>query len=58
MLLAGCAAVGLVLVVGALTEMVLEGNTTTFAMWFFLGLATSLASGGDRDAGGSRGVDQ
>lgn len=43
-LLAACATVGLVLAVDALTEMVLEGNTTTFTMWFTLGLATSLAA--------------
>jgi O-antigen ligase len=39
---AACAAVGVILAVDSLTEMVLEGNTTSFAAWFLLGLASSL----------------
>ena len=44
-LLAGNAAVAVVLGVASLTEMLLEGNTTTFAMWLLLGMATGLAEG-------------
>jgi O-antigen ligase len=41
-LLAACAAVGMVVTADSITEMVLEGNTTAFAAWFLLGMATSL----------------
>ena len=40
----------LVLAVDGITEMVLEGNTVSFAGWFFLGLATSLIGSGSAAA--------
>jgi O-antigen ligase len=42
-LLAGAAAMAVVVAVDSLTEMLLEGNTTSFATWFFLGLGSVLA---------------
>ena len=42
-LLAASAATGLVAAIASLAEMLLEGNTTSFATWFFLGVATTLA---------------
>lgn len=44
-LMAAFAAVAIVLAVDSLTEMLLEGNTTSFANWFFLGVGTALAGG-------------
>jgi hypothetical protein len=35
----------IVVAVDSLTEMLLEGNTTSFATWFFLGLASALVAG-------------
>ena len=43
-LLASFAAVAVVLVLDSLTEMLLEGNTTSFSMWLFLGVGTVLAA--------------
>jgi O-antigen ligase len=42
LLLAAAAATVLVVALDGVTEMVLEGNTVSFAAWFCLGLATSL----------------
>ena len=42
-LLAGFAAVAVILVVDSLTEMLLEGNTTSFSLWLFLGIGTVVA---------------
>jgi O-antigen ligase len=42
--LAGCAAMAIVIAIDSVTEMLLEGNTTTFAMWCFLGIGSSLLS--------------
>lgn len=42
--MAAAAAMGVVIAVGSLTEMLLEGNTTSFVAWFFLGAASVLAS--------------
>jgi O-antigen ligase len=44
-ILVGSASVAVVVSVAALTEMVLEGNTTTFTMWLLLGIASLLAAG-------------
>jgi O-antigen ligase len=41
-LLAGIAAAMTVVAIDSITEMVLEGNSTAFAAWFLLGMATSL----------------
>ncbi|HYN64588.1 MAG TPA: hypothetical protein VES36_08290, partial [Candidatus Limnocylindrales bacterium] len=41
-LLAGCAAAITIVGIDSITEMVLEGNTTAFAAWFLVGIATSL----------------
>ena len=50
--LAGAAAAGIILATVSLTEMVLEGNTTAFAMWFWLGAASVIPLGaGGPDAG-------
>ncbi len=49
------AAMAVVIGVDSLTEMLLEGNTTAFATWFFLGLASALsmgAAGGDASVAG------
>ncbi len=43
--LAGAAAAGIILATVSLTEMVLEGNTTAFAMWFWLGAASMMPPG-------------
>ena len=43
-LLAGFAATGIVLGTTSITEMLLEGNTTSFPLWMFLGIGTVLAS--------------
>jgi O-antigen ligase len=43
-LLAGAAALATVVAVDSLAEMLLEGNTTSFATWFFLGLGSVLAA--------------
>jgi O-antigen ligase len=45
--LAGTAALAVVVGVDSLTEMLLEGNTTTFAMWCLLGIATTLGASPD-----------
>jgi O-antigen ligase len=52
-MLAGAGAVAVVLAIDSVTEMLLEGNTTTFAMWCFLGIASSLlaSAGAPRTAG-------
>jgi O-antigen ligase len=42
-LLAGFAAMGIVLGTTSITEMLLEGNTTSFPLWLFLGIGTVLA---------------
>jgi O-antigen ligase len=42
-LLASAAAMAVVVAVDSLTEMLLEGNTTSLATWFFLGLGSVLA---------------
>jgi len=49
-LLASFAAVAIVLVLDSLTEMLLEGNTTSYSMWLFLGVGTVLAAGTGRFA--------
>ena len=41
-LLAAFAAAGVVLAVDSLAEMLLEGNTTSFSAWFFLGIGSAL----------------
>ena len=41
-LMAAFATMGMVLAIDSLTEMLLEGNTTSFSMWFFLGIGSSL----------------
>ncbi|HEX5041105.1 MAG TPA: O-antigen ligase family protein [Candidatus Limnocylindria bacterium] len=43
--LAGSAAAAIILVIDSLTEMLLEGNTTSFAAWFFLGIGSALVAG-------------
>jgi O-antigen ligase len=43
-LLASFAAIAVVLVMDSLTEMLLEGNTTSYSLWFFLGVGTVLAA--------------
>jgi O-antigen ligase len=40
--LAGCAAAISVLAIDSISEMALEGNSTAFAAWFLLGMATSM----------------
>jgi O-antigen ligase len=50
--LAGCGALAVVIVIDSVTEMLLEGNTTTFAMWCFLGIASSLLPSTVPDGGG------
>jgi O-antigen ligase len=49
--LAGSAALAVVVGVDSVTEMLLEGNTTSFAVWCFLGIATGLGSAGARLTG-------
>jgi O-antigen ligase len=39
------AATAIVIAVDSVTEMLLEGNTTSFGTWFFLGVASALAVG-------------
>jgi hypothetical protein len=41
-LLAAFATAGMILVIDSVTEMLLEGNTTSFSMWFFLGIGAAL----------------
>jgi O-antigen ligase len=41
-MLAGCAAAITIVAIDSITEMALEGNTTAFAAWFLVGMATSL----------------
>jgi O-antigen ligase len=41
-LLAGCAAAVIVLGVDSISEMLLEGNTSSFVMWLFLGLGSAM----------------
>ena len=41
-LLSAFAAAGMILVLDSVTEMLLEGNTTSFSMWFFLGIGAAL----------------
>lgn len=55
-LLASFAAVAIVLVMDSLTEMLLEGNTTSYSMWLFLGIGTVLAAA-SRSAPGSDAAD-
>jgi O-antigen ligase len=43
-LVAGAAGIAVVIAVDSLAEMLLEGNTTSFAVWFFLGVGSVLAS--------------
>jgi O-antigen ligase len=43
------AATAIVIAVDSVTEMLLEGNTTSFATWFFLGVASALAAGAAAD---------
>jgi O-antigen ligase len=50
LLVAAAVTAALVLAVDGITEMVLEGNTVSFAGWFFLGLATSLIGSGSAAA--------
>ena len=45
------AATAVVIAVDSLTEMLLEGNTTSFATWFFLGVASALAAASAGQAG-------
>jgi O-antigen ligase len=47
-LVAGGAAIAIVIAVDSIAEMLLEGNTTSFAVWFFLGLASVLGSAAAR----------
>jgi O-antigen ligase len=50
-LLAGCAAAVIVLGVDSISEMLLEGNTSSFVMWLLLGLGSALAMTQRRMAG-------
>jgi hypothetical protein len=43
------AATTIVIAVDSVTEMLLEGNTTSFGTWFFLGVASALAAGAAAD---------
>jgi hypothetical protein len=43
--LAGSAAAATMLAIDSITEMLLEGNTSSFAAWFFLGIASALIAG-------------
>lgn len=43
-LLASFSAIAIVLVMDSLTEMLLEGNTTSYALWLFLGVGTVIAA--------------
>jgi O-antigen ligase len=53
---AAAASVAIVIAVDSATEMLLEGNTTSFATWFFLGLASAVAAGpAARQAAGAAG---
>jgi hypothetical protein len=52
--LAGCAAAITVLAIDSISEMALEGNSTAFAAWFLLGMATSLVRA-DPDLAGAGG---
>lgn len=45
LLLGGSATLAILVAVDSTVEMLLEGNTTSFAMWFFLGTASVLAGG-------------
>jgi O-antigen ligase len=47
-LLGAFAAVGILLVVDSLAEMLLEGNTTSFTLWFFLGVGSAIVSAAKR----------
>ncbi len=53
---AAAAAIAIVIAIDSLAEMLLEGNTTSFAVWFFLGLTSALvarsAEGGAAGAAG------
>ncbi len=42
----GCLIAGITLAVDSVTEMLLEGNTTSFALWFLLGVGSALAVAG------------
>ena len=42
--LAGSATAAIILAIDSLTEMLLEGNTTSFAAWFFLGVGSALVA--------------
>ncbi|HEX2222491.1 MAG TPA: O-antigen ligase family protein [Candidatus Limnocylindria bacterium] len=50
--LAAVAAFGLIMAVSGVTGMLLEGNAVSFAMWFFLGVASLLVTGFRDRAGG------
>ncbi len=52
---AGCLIAGIVLAVDSITEMLLEGNTSSFAMWTLLGLGSALVLGA-RQAGAAASV--
>jgi O-antigen ligase len=43
-LLASAAVIAIVVAVDSVVEMLLEGNTTSFAMWFFLGVGSAIAA--------------
>ena len=49
-IIAGCLAAGIVLAIDSVTEMLLEGNTSSFAMWLLLGLGSALVMGQRRAA--------
>lgn len=44
-LIASAASIAIIVAVDSLAEMLLEGNTTSFAVWFFLGVASVLSAG-------------
>jgi hypothetical protein len=44
-LLSAFATAGMILVLDSATEMLLEGNTTSFSMWLFLGIGAALVMG-------------
>jgi O-antigen ligase len=43
-MLAAFACGGIILAVDSITEMLMEGNTTSFTMWFFLGVGSALSA--------------
>ena len=46
LMLASAAAIAIIVSIDSLAEMLLEGNTTSFATWFFLGAASVIGSAG------------